>query len=396
MKTQLVPLNVRGSWVSFFVLMGMLAFISAPLNLSLLEHIRYSDIFAVIAAGGAIFYIKFRLAGIVLVSAFCFLFFASALSGVESAADLFVTSAFFYKYIFLVMLVFIASLFLADDRGFFWFSLLFVFVYFFLISWGFFYKYGLQYFYSGYISPRISFPSNNYEQSDGHLYSFVLGFFILTYMYFYRHFFRVPPFISLLLVFSSLFVLVATGSRTGVFLLSVLVFFRIFVELTLGCRIFRNLLVLVLLVVSFVLMWLTFGEEVRAFQFDLFSDESSSSRVRKLSDAFVDYSKGYFLVGVGPAGASHVWYDGFFSALLVHFGPLVFLLIFLLLVYVCVSILKVGNFSIKLLLFSMLGYVFLGSLITEYILSSRGALLVFLPLAMFFHARARLEMESNN
>lgn len=396
MKTQLVSLNTRGLWVSFFVLMGMLAFISAPLNLNLLGNIRYSDIFAVISAGGAIFYIKFRLVSIALVSAFCFLFLASAISGVESAADLFITIAFFYKYIFLVMLVFIVSLFLVDERGFLWFSLLFIFVYIFLISWGFFYKYGLQYFYSGYISPRISFPSNNYEQSDGHLYSFVLGFFVLTYMYFYRHFFRVPPFLSLLLVFSSLFVLVATGSRTGVFLLSVLVFFRVFAELALGCRVFRNSLVLVLLVVSFVLIWLKFGEEIRAFQFDLVSDESSSSRVRKLSDAFVDYSKGYFVVGVGPAGASHIWYDGFFSALLVHFGPLVFLLIFLLLVYVCISISKVGSFSIKLLLFSMLGYVLGGALITEYILSSRGALLVFLPLAMFFQARSRLEMENNN
>lgn len=303
---------------------------------------------------------------------------------------------FFYKYLFIFMVVVLCCNTFdkpALQRSalkvlFFTFAVLslWVYAYFFL---------NLNGIIIGNLRP--SFPlSNDYTESDAHLYSSVLGFILVAYLTLIRPRLGHGAIKAAIVFIVSLGALFLTGSRGGLllFLLGMMSYGA--VMLILATRRFEIRFSPLVLIVPFVLggaviavlplLQIDFAERFmgvmtlidRALNFDIASDESSISRIVKLHMAFDDLRESYFL-GAGPFEASVDWFDSLIAVLLAHGGILLVLSVLFALFYLATrAFFEQGHGrnvnSMQLLFFILLGLYIVANIITEYVLVTRSAL----------------------
>ena len=178
-------------------------------------------------------------------------------------------------------------------------------------------------------STRVSLPFSTLDSgtSNSPAYSVVIG---LIFIFLYEH--RRSPF-DLMISLFLLIVLLATGSRSGVFCL--LFYFAFFKRPFLDKNIFV-LFVALLLFLTFFLeqMGDLFGELLtRALNFNLISDQSANDRVFKQFTAIMDVAeKRLFFLGLGHENTEIVWYDGLLGNVLI-FGGIFALCILIALVF---------------------------------------------------------------
>tara|TARA_A100001015_G_scaffold57982_1_gene63823 strand:- start:2736 stop:3878 length:1143 start_codon:yes stop_codon:yes gene_type:complete len=298
------------------------------------------------------------------------------LAGYSSDRGLLNFIGFGYKYIF-IFAIFIFCSNLKLDKIF--IENLVFFTWLLMILWCFYYATSILASADLSSPNQISFPGtgkNNSSGPDSHLYAYVLGalgFFLFLNGYKFK-------FPILLITLLGIFM---TGSRNPLALLLLVFIIHLFKNKphqSLGILVTVSLLFLS----SYVALF-PFLEEylptMRSFNFDVANDQSMGNRIAKLSIAMQEYSYSYLLFGQSALVSSITWADGMHTMLLIHFGPigLISYLLFLSYFLIKVSMLENnGTFSRGTLYYSI--YLFFGLFITEFILVSRGAVLVLLPL----------------
>jgi len=251
---------------------------------------------------------------------------------------------------------------------------------------------------------RPSFPfSENYYIPDSHLLSSILGFLTAAYLFYWRIFFKHNKIISLVIILNALFVLVLTGSRTGI----VLITFAVVVAL--GHKFLKtkeiklkksNYLKYVVASTILISLFLFFQDKVfyiienniwlieRALNFDLEHDASSQGRIAKLLIALGDLSMAGFIFGLGILSSSLIWYDGVIALLLAHGGILLlvsFLLFIFLVVYKSYVYAKYDKQKVYFLTFLLLLVTYiLSNGITEYVFVSRNGFPALLILSLLY------------
>lgn len=253
-------------------------------------------------------------------------------------------------------------------------------------------------------SSRPSFPFGDFRQSDAHLYSSYLSFFLITYLLYFRKFFNHNLLFSLIIVFNSIFGLLMTGSRTGMLLIFVFLiiygmymlnnFFKLIFssQIILSKKIINKFLKKTIILIIFIIFLDYFFYEflednyssiIRALNFDLIDDMSSQDRVEKLMVSLNEVLYLGMIFGNGLS-SNYVWYDGILSILIAHGG---FILIFFIFIFYYLIIKKSypGFFSWNYLLFIFLCLLYLlANLITEYIMVSRNAFPILVLLSTLF------------
>jgi hypothetical protein len=253
-------------------------------------------------------------------------------------------------------------------------------------------------------SSRPSFPFGDFRQSDAHLYSSYLSFFLITYLLYFRKFFNHNLLFSLIIVFNSIFGLLMTGSRTGMLLIFVFLiiygmymlnnFFKLIFssQIILSKKIINKFLkktiILIILIIFLDYFFYEFLEDnyssiTRALNFNLIDDMSSQDRVEKLMVSLNEVLYLGMIFGNGLS-SNYVWYDGILSILIAHGG---FILIFFIFIFYYLIIKKSypGFFSWNYLLFIFLCLLYLlANLITEYIMVSRNAFPILVLLSTLF------------
>ncbi len=298
------------------------------------------------------------------------------LAGYSSDRGLLNFIGFGYKYIFIFAVFIFCSNFKLDKI---FIQHIVFFTWLFMIFWCFYYVNSIL-FMSGLSSPnQISFPGTGLEKSSGpdsHLFAYVLGalgFFL--FLSGYR--FKVP----ILLI--TLLGILMTGSRNPLAL-----FFLVFIIHLFKNKPHQSLIFLVsvssVLLASYEVLFPVFEEylpTMRSFNFDFINDQSVGNRLVKLSIAMREYSNSYLFFGHSALDSTITWADGIHTMLLIHFGPIGLISYFLFLTYFLIKVSMLennGTFSRGTLYYSI--YLFFGLFITEFILVSRGAVLVLLPL----------------
>ena len=253
-------------------------------------------------------------------------------------------------------------------------------------------------------SSRPSFPFGDFRQSDAHLYSSYLSFFLITYLLYFRKFFNHNLLFSLIIVFNSIFGLLMTGSRTGMLLIFVFLiiygmymlnnFFKLIFssQIILSKKIINKFLKKTIILIIFIIFLDYFFYEflednyssiIRALNFNLIDDMSSQDRVEKLMVSLNEVLYLGMIFGNGLS-SNYVWYDGILSILIAHGG---FILIFFIFIFYYLIIKKSypGFFSWNYLLFIFLCLLYLlANLITEYIMVSRNAFPILVLLSTLF------------
>jgi len=253
-------------------------------------------------------------------------------------------------------------------------------------------------------SSRPSFPFGDFRQSDAHLYSSYLSFFLITYLLYFRKFFNHNLLFSLIIVFNSIFGLLMTGSRTGMLLIFVFLiiygmymlnnFFKLIFssQIILSKKIINKFLKKTIILIIFIIFLDYFFYEflednyssiIRALNFNLIVDMSSQDRVEKLMVSLNEVLYLGMIFGNGLS-SNYVWYDGILSILIAHGG---FILIFFIFIFYYLIIKKSypGFFSWNYLLFIFLCLLYLlANLITEYIMVSRNAFPILVLLSTLF------------
>jgi hypothetical protein len=286
---------------------------------------------------------------------------------------------FLFKYIFIISL-FIIFTNIAIDENFLYKLVLICWL--ILAAWAIYYAFFLigNPLLSILIPSQISFPgtgSGDSINSDSHLYAYVFGSLGLYLILFSSNFKKLAFFLT------TLFIILLTGSRNPLALFGVLLVFYFF-----NSRIEKKFFVvfLVLLAVPFIASQLYLLEEIlpsmRSFQFDFANDSSAGNRIKKLLLALEEYKQGSLFLGQSSFGTSMTWVDGIHTILLIHFGPFGLIIYLTWLSYFLIKLyflsLRGSERSLKILYLSI--YIFLGLFITEFILVSRGAALVLIPL----------------
>lgn len=251
---------------------------------------------------------------------------------------------------------------------------------------------------------RPSFPfSENYQIPDSHLLSSTLGFLTVTYLFYWRIFFKHNIFISLLVTSNALFVLLFTGSRTGIVLIvfTVVVYFSyVFIKIKKIKLKKSNYLKYILFCIILISLFLFFQDKVfyiiekniwlieRALNFDLENDASSQGRIAKLFISWNDLSASGYILGLGILSSSLIWYDGVIAILLAHGGILLlvsFLSFIVLVIYKSYLYAKYNNQKIYFLIFLLLLITYiLSNGITEYVFVSRNGFSALLILSLLY------------
>ena len=234
---------------------------------------------------------------------------------------------------------------------------------------------------------QVSFPRifiEGQESVDSHLFAYCFGFTGL-YLFFYEKRFN---YVYLLL---TLIGIALTGSRNPFAL------YLIVLVISFAVLIFRNnnlvpISLFIITISAVAVISLIAYEDIaelfpssRSFSFNFSDDGSSLSRIRKFIIAVQGIGNGNFILGESVFNSNLLWADGIHSMLIIHFGILG-LFIYLYLFFILLSTIfrleaKISRYP-KLFLLSV--YAFVGLFITEFILVGRGAIIVFLPLAISY------------
>jgi len=377
----------------FFAVMGLLL---SPFNFVAVSDIRFSEIFILGAFILGVKFVKFPPVTLTVFGIFLILYIGSAFIGFGMGGNNeLIFFVFLYKYLFIFILFSLGFLITSRPNSLRRFFKSTLTVYIFLVVWAIFYSHFLSFFYSNGINSRVAFPSNQgYMATDAHLYSFVLGFLFLVFNHFLRKVFNIRLLSASILTACGLYALYLTGSRTGLLMVIVVELFYMFFLIIGFVQSYKSFtfsslsLLKFFVFMCFVLLFSVYAfdnlnfdiSNVRVFSLDLQNDDSSMARIVKLFQAIDDYSNGVYIFGVGAAMGSQIWYDGIYSTLLVHMGPLGCLLYIITFLLAFHYIYKNTQTSIKDKIFmsGLLLYVFLCLTITEYILVARGAIIVLL------------------
>lgn len=260
------------------------------------------------------------------------------------------------------------------------------FVWVILAGWTIYYAFfRLNSIYAILIPGQISFPgtgSNSNLNADSHLFAYVVGFLGLFLTLF-------SPKYKSLIFLVTLFCVVLTGSRNPL-LLYLLVLVTSFL-LTLNIKDFAKIfgIFFTFAIIGYIIfVYFDVIEEflptVRSFQIS-FDDVSALNRVKKFIAALEGVDNSFLFLGESILRSNLFWTDGIHSILIVHFGffGLAAFLIWLIFYFVSVRKIEIRiqtNNALSLLSI----YALLGLFITEFILVTRGAILVFLPLSICY------------
>ena len=249
--------------------------------------------------------------------------------------------------------------------------------------------------------PRPSFPTLDFQQSDAHLYSSYLGFFLSAYILYIKNFFRHNFFLSFIISVNGIVGLLMTGSRTGILLISItfLAFsfseFKNYLNLVYKFKkiqikkLFYALSILIFLIELLFMFQYEFINNFnyliqRALNFNLLNDLSSLQRLTKLKLSLAEVSHLGWLLGNGLK-SKLIWYDSIFSMLMAHGGLLIIILFivfyFLIMKRISVNVFNKKNHKIFVFLISI---YLISNLITEHIMISRNAFPVLVFLATMY------------
>lgn len=353
------------------------------LDFSLLEGVRYADVLSFLFLTLFFFCYRFRLLSISYI-VFLLLMLATVLSGVLSGlivTGVFDSSVFvmLYKWSFIFIALYFGYMLFArniDRRVFF-------FVFFLFVIWSILYKVILLNIIPQ-LNPRVGFPSDKgILLTDGHLYSFVFGFYCLLFFFYNKSSLIIR--LSLLLI--SVYVLTFTGSRSG---LGLVVLFLSFYSLLWFLFSFKNKknIILFLLVSCLALFFVAFSvyfldmsfiHQSRSFDFNLSQDESANIRYQLFVESWSDamLSNGF---GLGPNGSGKLVLDGILSIILSHSGFIGLCVFIVSYFFVSYNILKFGIRWRAIKLFLLVSYIYFGNCISEYNLIARASMLTIAPL----------------
>jgi len=306
---------------------------------------------------------------------------------------------FYYKYLFLCVLIGTGSNVFNEYSVRSSFYYCFYVVFLFMIVWACVYGYLLD---VGYIvgSKRVGFYSYSEYIGDPHLYSYVLGYLLIFYLLVLKKILLHGKFMTLLLSLLSLYALMLTGSKTpwfGFFFIGLYYFFYKVVEAIKNRR-FRIKPLSIVVFFAFVLTVFTYSPYLhelvdgidsfaRVSGFDYQSDQSFAARVYKLNQAIDMFFEGPILISVNLDNINTLWYDNIIANLLVYMGLIGVLIYFFSAVFVYYLFYKlrrkagVKYFASFLALYF---YVLISLVLTEYVLVSRAAILTILPFVLYY------------
>lgn len=380
------------------VVVGVCYFLSI-VNVTLIGPLRLAEILLLLVSPfilNSIFKKKVFFYSLLFFLVFMILLFSSSIKGLYiGGGELERLLGFIYKYTFIFLTVCAGvSLGFLHSKNYFGNKFVIFSIYFTYLSmmvWSVFYSYFLGDLVNGPIVTRVAFPTNNFEETDAHLYSFCLGFLTLFYLFYIRVRLGHGLFLSFSLLMLSIFSLILTGSRTGllaIFLCLVLFYFYIILKSSNGRSAFYVfLLCSPLLLLIFDIEALDLGVNSLAFERLFMSgdqDESSLNRIFKLKYALSLFNMHAGAFGVGPVLGPITWYDNIVAVLILHFGPVGVILYFFVFMVVF-SLVLLGKIPLyeKVCSVIMLFYLFFCLFITEYVLVSRGAFIVVFPLSYY-------------
>lgn len=250
---------------------------------------------------------------------------------------------------------------------------------------------------------RVSFPfSSDYVNPDAHLYSSLLAILVFSYLATIKNYLNHQAVSGFFFGALGVIALFMTGSRTGVLMLF----------LGFSSVLFRNLVTLRWWKVENVATSLAFGLILiavlffttefflnsdfavlglveRAIYIELWADESSFSRVKKLETALAEVEYSYLLTGVGPLAAELRFYDGISAILLAHGGLILISFSMAMMLYFTRYVYQaVGDRYSRFLVLTMAAMYLVSNLITEYIFITRNFLLVFVAFAIMIKVAA--------
>ena len=231
------------------------------------------------------------------------------------------------------------------------------------------------------IPDQLSFPGTNTAENSGndsHLFAYIsggLGLYLCLYL---QNNFKY------LIGFITLCIIVITGSRNPLALYGVLFF--LFIILGTKKQIVYSTLGIAF---GFVILTANFDmvegflPSTRSFNLNFLSDSSANNRIAKLIIAINEFLGGILILGQSVFASKILWADGIHTILLIHFGIFGLLLYLFILTYflstLFVRAMSQENIQEKKLLFFSC-YVLFGLFITEFVLTSRGAVLALVPL----------------
>lgn len=232
---------------------------------------------------------------------------------------------------------------------------------------------------------QISFPGTGSAESinpDSHLYAYLVGLLGLYLTIFSDGSKR------LIFLIGSIFIILLTGSRNPLALYG-LVFLIYFIN----SRANKKILILfgIIIFIPIFASQFIFLENIlptmRSFQFDFLNDSSAGNRIKKLFIAIDEYMKHSLIFGQSVFGSSLIWTDGIHTIILVHFGIVGLILYLSILLYYFSKLYLIslkGNAQAKKIFYLSI-YLFMGLFITEFILTSRGAILALVPLIVLIN-----------
>lgn len=309
---------------------------------------------------------------------------------------------FLYKYLFFLTIPWLVIYIVKNQVQLRKLSCVLLANFIFLSSWPYIYFYLLA---TGSIKGnfRPSFPlSNDYLYSDAHLYSAYLGFFLVAYLFYLKNYFQHNTFVTTIIMTNGLIGLLLTGSRTGIVIISlsfffyiIYVFFQKVVNKNTSIR--KHTITKILMVILFVLLLLIYFDSYivdyldqfkklisRAFNFNLGDDQSSLSRIQKLSIAIKDSYSTYLVFGLG-VNCSLLWYDSIIGILVAHGGILLLIsFIFYYFLILNKSMRKLPLQKYKLLFLLLVFLYVMANLITEYIFISRNSFPILLMTSIVY------------
>jgi hypothetical protein len=228
---------------------------------------------------------------------------------------------------------------------------------------------------------QLSFPGTNTlanPSNDSHLFAYIsggLGLYLFLYL---QNMFKY--FIGL----ATLFIILVTGSRNPLALYIIL--FCLFFALGSKKQLFY--LVLSVLCGAGILIFNfeaidNFLPSTRSFNFNFYEDSSANNRIAKLMIAIKEFLSGSMILGQSVFNSKILWADGIHTILIIHFGFFGLFFYLSMLTYFLARLffrsMNPDNAREKRLLFFSC-YVLFGLFITEFVLTSRGAVLALIPL----------------
>lgn len=298
---------------------------------------------------------------------------------------------FFYKYLFPFLIVALLRTY-SEKITFKYFTKIWLFSGLLLASWTLLYPILVA---SGaiYGTMRPSFPfSDDFRFSDAHLLSYVLAIYFCGTLYLQK-WAREPVKFNIILILEFV-AMISTGSRTGLTLSILFILLTGFFSLMMkfdnsAFKVNKRIIVLILICsIAFPYVinnYLDASLVARAINLDVFNDASSSARIKLFYISLNEAWNG-FPFSSGPLSSEAIFYDGIHSILIAHFGLFGFVCIVLL---VGIYLINLFRLDIHLGIFALV--FFLGLLITEYVLVSRGAFSLF-----FFLTCIQLMIRANN